>query len=318
MRISLETTRDEQTPYNLRLEIASLTVDRDKIFNIPVYLEHQNGKKMYDVELCGFRVDAETPEEVVSLVEKLLPGLVAGARFPTYVFIARRSRRLYPVYTVGDEVYATTPGGPVFRHVELAKVRDNLTNYLHQIGHLGTPGKSEKLHVRGVRRSNLALTRPIFYLKKRPVIPDENEFWAPVFISNQGNSIYTYAASGRREVDTDQGHEILHLRSQVAQALMADSRLQEDLDLRADRLLPEYWEKVKPTLQTLSTKLTYDSTKFDMYQDGKYLIAVEYRTDEDRYSFYIGYDKEDLRVRAGKDLTRRGIISNPDMVQFVN
>ncbi len=158
----------------------------------------------------------------------------------------------------------------------------------------------------------MGLIRPIFYLKKRAKSGDDNEFWAPVFSSKDGGSIYAYAASARRQVDIDNGHEILRLRSQVAQALIAAGRLNEDYDLRADRLLPQYWEKVKTQLKALAGKLVFNDTKLDIYQEGKYIIAVEHRPDEDRYSFYIGTDVEDLQTRAAQDLLRRGFINKLD------
>jgi hypothetical protein len=318
MRISLKNTLNETIPYNIHLEIAGLTSDRDKQFDIPIYVENINKNTVYDTEVCGFRLEADSPEEVVFLAEKLLPGLVVAGRFPTYIFITRRSRRMYPVYTIQDEVYATTPGGPVFRHIELAKVREYLTSYLRKLGKLGEKGKSEKLHVRGIRKSDLSLTRPLFYLKKRADSPEKNEFWAPVFQSSNGNSIYTYAASARREVDVDGGHEILRLRSQVAQALIADNRLVEDLDLRADRLLPDYWKNVEPTLEAQAMKLSYNGTTCNVYRDGNYKVAVEYRPDEDRYSFYIGHDMDQLCERAAKDLMRRGIIKDSKELQLQN
>ena len=83
--------------------------------------------------------------------------LINLSRLPTYVFIAPRSHKMYPVYTVNDEVFATTPGGPVFKHVELAKVREFLADYLHEIGALGVTDKSEKLHVRGCSTFYLGL-----------------------------------------------------------------------------------------------------------------------------------------------------------------
>ena len=56
---------------------------------------------------------------------------------------------------VGDEVFVTTPGGPVFRDVELAKVRGYLSDYLHTMEELGTADHVETLHVRGVDRNTL-------------------------------------------------------------------------------------------------------------------------------------------------------------------
>ena len=320
MNLFLDKNFEDKTgkvPYLIRIEIASLTIDADTTFRVPVYLS-KNGKSKYNSEVCGFRVEAETIEEMTPLVEKLMRGLVNMARLPTYVFIARRSRQMYPVYTYGDEVLATTPGGPVFRHVELAKVRDYLSEYLHAVGELGVPGKSEKLHVRGVNRASLALIRPIFYLKKRAQGPDENEFWAPAFMADDEGSIYTYAASGKREVDMAGGYEALLLRSQVAQALMADHRLKEDYALRLDRLLPEYWQRVKATLTPHAGQLRCEGMELDLYQAGRVLIACEHRQDEDRYSLYLGKNTEDLRNRTTRDLARRGVIGAKESVQMVH
>lgn len=316
MKISLEQNREANKttfPYLARVEIESITADIDTQFRVPLF-KRVNGKTVYVAEVCGFQVEGDSPETAVELIENLLPGLVNFARLPTYVFIARRSHKMYPVYTRGDEVFATTPGGPLFKHVELAKVREYLSDYMHTTGALGVPGKSEKLHVRGVNRETLALIRPIFYLKKRPQTGDDHEFWAPVFPADDGKSIYTYAASGKREVEIDNGREIFRLRRQVAQALIADKRLKEEDDLRADRLLPEYWEKVKSHLEPLPTQLVFKNQMFNMYQEGNLVVAVEYRREEDRYSFYIGTNVEDLRLRTGKDLVRRGLISDPQEV----
>ena len=318
MNISLVPNKSNptgQVPFLIHAEITSLTIDLDTIFKIPVYL-HTNGRDMYNVELCGFRVEADTPKELTPLVDRLVRGLVNMARLPTYVFIARRSRQMYPVYTVGDEVFATTPGGPVFRHVELAKVREYLSDYLHAIGELGTPGKSDVLHVRGVNMDTLGLMRPIFYLKKRAKNIGDNEFWAPVFLADDGKSIYTYAASGKREVDLAGGYEALLLRTQVAQALIADKRLKENFDLRPDRLLPDYWEQVQATLKLQPVKLVAENITLDVYQNGRGIVAVEHRRDEDRYSLYIGTDINDLRDRMAKDFVRRGLIDQVEAISL--
>jgi hypothetical protein len=316
MKISLEQnpTDNAATPYFVFVEIATLTIDVNTIYHIPVY-KHTNGKIGYNVEICGFQVNADTPEGIVPVTERLIRGLVNMSRLPTYMFIARRSRQTYPVYTVGDEVFATTPGGPVFRHVELAKVREFLTEYLNAVGEIGTPGKSERLRVRGVDVESLSLVRPVFYLKKRPQSKDEAEFWAPVFLSEDKGSIYCYAASGKREIDLSGGYEALLLRNQVAQALIADKRLKDPYDLRPDRLLPDFWERVKKTLKLQPEKLVFGNTTFETYKNGKGIIAVEYREDEDRYSLYIDKDINNLRDRVAQDLVRRGIISNTEAVQ---
>ncbi|MFQ5614795.1 MAG: hypothetical protein ACE5H9_21955, partial [Anaerolineae bacterium] len=199
-------------------------------------------RELYSADVAGFRLQAGNLNYLARLVRQLLPALVNYARLPDYVFIARRSKRIYPVYTYGDEVIATVPGGPVFRHVELAKVRAYLADYLHAAGELGAP----ELHVRGVNRRSLKLLRPVFYLKKR--VPGQAEFWAPVFESLDGRSIYAYVASARREVPIDGGYEVLALRDVCARALMADNRLENIYDLRPDRLWPEAWARLRSTL----------------------------------------------------------------------
>ncbi|MBN1219800.1 MAG: hypothetical protein JXM69_12800 [Anaerolineae bacterium] len=317
MKISLEKNakRDNQAvPYYVEAELSSITIDLDT-YRIPVY-KHTNGKTGYNVEICGFQVSADTPEQMVPVTERLIRGLINMARLPTYVFIARRSRQMYPVYTIGDEVFATTRGGPVFRHVELAKVREYLAEYLNAMSIIGTPGMSERLRVRGVDTNSLGLVRPIFYLKKRPQSEDENEFWAPVFLADDQGSIYTYAASGKREIDLAGGYEALLLRSQVAQALIADSRLKDQYDLRPDRLLPDYWARVKNTFSLQPEKLVFDDAAFEIYRNGKFVVAAEHRTDEDRYSLYLGQNLDDLRDRTAKDLVRRGLITHPEVVKL--
>lgn len=316
MKISLEQNQADSVdriPYLIRTEITSLTIDLDTVFRIPVH-RHRNGQEMYNAEVCGFRVEAGSPAELTPLVERLVRGLVNMARLPTYVFIARRSRQMYPVYTVGDEVFATTPGGPVFRHIELAKVREYLSDYLHAVKELGTPGKSDTLHVRGINMATLALIRPIFYLKKRPQHPSDNEFWAPVFVADDGKSIYTYAASGKREVDLAGGYEALLLRTQVAQALKADKRLQENFELRPDRLLPDYWVQVRATLKPYPARLVANEA-LEIFQNGRGLVAVEHRRDEDRYSLYMGRDINDLWERTAKDFLRRGLIDRLEEIK---
>ena len=72
---------------------------------------------------------------------------------------------------------------------------------------MGNDGLSDKLHVRGVNMHTLGLRRPVMYLKKR--VPGEVDFWAPVFESGDGERIYTYAASARREVTIGEGQEVL-------------------------------------------------------------------------------------------------------------
>jgi hypothetical protein len=290
--------------WRLVADVAGLVAGAVGPVRIPVHRDAQDAP--YNVEVCGFRLEADDPGDLVRPVGRLLRGLTNAARLPTFVFVARRSHRLYPVYAIGDEVLATTPGGPVFRHVELSQVRDRLTDYLHAVGELGAPGKSDVLHVRGVARTSLSLVRPLFYLKKRPRAACEHEFWAPVFPSSDGHGIHTYAASGRREVDLAGGHEVLLLRRQVAQALQADGRLHEDLDLQADRLLPGLWDRVAETVMPHVAMLTTPSCEYPVFRAGRDMMAVERRRGEDRYTLHLGRDLADLRRRMGADLVRRG------------
>lgn len=303
----------EKIPYFAHVEIATLTIDSGSVFQVPVHLKQRAGRKIYDVEICGFRLETNTLDNIPELVEKLLSGLVNMTRLPSYVFIARRSRGIYPVYTVGNEVFATTPGGPVFRHVELAKVREYLNDYLHEMGILGRPGMSDKLHVRGVNTKTLGVIRPIFYLKKR--VPGETEFWAPVFLSDDGGNIYTFAASAKRTVPVEGGKEILNLHRIVAEVLITDNRLHKVYDLRPERLFPEQWEQLKNILTPLDKYITISDIQIPLYRNGGAFIGLESRLDENRYSLFLGEDIEDVRSRVVRSFTRRGVFDNLITVQ---
>jgi hypothetical protein len=244
------------------------------------------------------------------------------ACLPDYVFIARRSQRIYPVYTIGDEVVATTPGGPQFRDVELAKVREHLTDYATIIGELGAPGKSDKLHVRGVSRRTLALRRPVFYLKKR--VPGQADFWAPVFEVEDRPVIYAYVASARREVPVDAGLEVLTLRDKCAEALAHDKRLIHNCDLRVDRMMPGYWDRVRSTLtpETRCFKVgqsaTHNGVEIPLYRNGQVALAAEYRASEDRWGLFVGNDLEDVRERLARDYVRRGLVDSVESVRLTS
>jgi hypothetical protein len=256
------------------------------------------------VNLCGFELSSSHPESLPNKINEFLPRLISLARLPTYMFIARQAGGLYPVYTHDDEVFATVPGGPVFRHVELAKVREYLSDYLHSAGILGEKGLSDKLHVRGVNMNTLGLRRPIFYLKKR--VPDEVDFWAPVFEAGDAKNIYAYAASERRDVPIAAGDEVLLLRRTVANALKQHNRLADSYDLRPDRLFPEYWERLKETLTEIDP-IEANGVELPVYQNGDALIAVEGRPEEGRYGLFLGKDLDDLRDRITVDFERRSI-----------
>jgi hypothetical protein len=313
MKLTLEphSNGDEQTvPFHVRVDIVTATIDAGSIFYVPVEVKYQGMKKIFAVNIAGWVLESERPEALPGKIGSFLPRLISLARLPTYLFIARRAGGIYPVYTVGSEVFATTPGGPVFRHVELAKVREYLTDYLHAAGVLGEKGLSDKLHTRGLNMKTLGLRRPIFYLKKR--VPGEVDFWAPVFESGDGKHIYCYAADERREVPMIGGVEVLYLQQMVATALKTDRRLNDKFDLRLDRLFPEQWERLKKTLQPREP-LIVNGLTLPVYENGNALIALEERADEERFSLYLGKDEEDLRARVAVDLARRGIlvIGNP-------
>jgi hypothetical protein len=272
--ISNEGVDAAQIPYTVRLEILTRTVDAGSVFEMPVRLDYSGVGKQYVVNVCGFQQTAVHPEALPQLAGSLVNRLIHLARLPSYVFIARRAREIYPVYTVDNEVYATTPGGPLFRHVELAKVREYLADYLNTIGILGKDGLSDKLHARGVNLRTLGLRRPVFYLKKRVI--GQTDFWAPVFESDDGKTIYTYAANARREAPISDGQEVLTLREVVALALQADGRLPDRDDLRPDRLFPDYWARLEATLRPEGS-VAVNGFQLPLYSGSHAWLALESR-----------------------------------------
>ena len=307
MKIDVISNKRREQPYTLEVTIQTLTIDAGSVFEVPVKASFDSGTKLLEIDLCGFLLRAKRVEELPQKVAAMLQGLENYSRFPSYVFIARRAGGLYPVYTIENEVVATTPGGPVFRHVELAKVREYLTDYLHDIGVLGTVGSSDKLHARGVNPRTLGLMRPIFYLKKR--VPGTTEFWAPVFESDDGKIVYTYAANARRDTPASSGPEILMLRETVAEALRADGRLNDLHDLRADRLFPEHWQQLK-SLLTAEGSFTVEDREVALFRTTSEWVGALLRPDEQRYSLYVGKDEDDVAWRVERDLLRRGLLEN--------
>ena len=290
-----------------RIEINSVTIDTDSVFEVPVYVEVHNGQPRFNLEMCGFRVEVYDANRLAAVAEKLMTGLINMSRLPSYVFIARHAGGIYPVYTVDNEVFATTPGGPVFRHVELAKVREFLSDYLHDVGLLGKKGLNDKLHVRGINMKTLGLRRPIFYLKKR--VPGQTDFWAPVFESGDGKRIYTFAANARREAPIAGGQEVIFLRELVAQALLTDKRLHDLHDLRPDRLFPAYWERLEMALEPQGS-IQVGPMEMPVYSNNYVWIGVEMRPEEARYSLFVGKDASDIQRRALIDFARRGLVAN--------
>lgn len=282
---------------------------RNHQFSIPV-TQKVNGKTMYSAQMCGFQVESDRKQDMPRLVRYLLKNLINVGRLPDYVFIANRAKRIYPVYTIGSDVAVTTPNGPLFRHVELAKVREYLTDYLHTTKILGKDGKSDKLHVRGINRHTLGLRSPLFYLKK--YTENEERFWAPVFENGDSTGIYVNAADNRRDVAKEEGKEVVQLVKLVSELLLTQNRISNRNDLRADRLKSNYWEMVKNTLTETDSTIAAGGQTLTVYKSGSDYIAVEARGREsgetlDRFGLYLGSSESDLRDRVITDFKRRGL-----------
>jgi hypothetical protein len=313
MKITLEKNTGERSakvPYTAMIQIVTATIDAGTTFELPVHVEHLGQTKAYYAEPCGFRVEGDKPEQITAQLGHLLPSLISTARFPSYVFVARNAGYHFPVYTIGNEVFATTTGGPQFRHVELAKVREYLTDYLNTIGIIGEGGVDDKLHVRGVDTKTLEMVRPLFYLKKR--IAGQTDFWAPAFFSAESTTndaiLYTYAASARRETPYDQARGIFVLRDIVAEALIADKRLSASYDLRIDRVFDETWRELQAYLGSNSAEITISNHTLPVYAspDGLY-VAAERRIDENRYNLYLGGTLDGVKTAITRNFVRRGI-----------
>lgn len=295
-------------PYIARVEIVSATMAVGTVYQIPVFVEYAGLQKTFGVDVCGFRVTGKHPQQLTEPLHRLLHGLVNASRLPDYVFIARRARAVFPVYTIDHEVMAITKNGPYFKHVELAKVREYLTDFLHQAGVLGEKGLSDKLHVRGVSQTTLGLRRPIFYLKKR--ITGQTDFWAPVFQAADGKTIFTFAVNQRRSVPKANGMEVLDLWELVAEKLIADGRLQTKFDLRPDRLYGTHWHEIKAHLYA-ERPLHINQIELPQFRDGLNWLAVEPRPDEERFGLFLGSSAADLAQRVWADFQRRGLLDNP-------
>ncbi len=292
-------------PYIAHVECRAI-VNRGPEFHIPVRAAYVGMKKTLSVEVAGFRLMTEHLNAVPAHVERLIEGITRSARIPHYVFIARDAGTVFPVYTIGDEVLAPTPNGPLFQHVELAVVRQRLSDYLHDIKVLGANGRTDKFHVRGVHRHSLQLIRPKFYLKKR--ISGETDFWAPVFGSVDSPRIYAYASNARREAVIDEGREVLALRGMVAKVLKDDGRLSDPFDLRPDRMFADLWDALSATLTQVDNAIQVNGVTLPLYKtDDDTFIGLEVRPNEERYSLFLGADRDEVEARARHDFSRRGI-----------
>ena len=107
MKVYLEqNSENSAVSYIANIEVSTVTIDINTHFRVPIH-ERTNGKTRYTANVCGFAVEGDDPDIVVGFIEKLVSRLINMARLPTYVFIARRSHKMYPVYTYGvsQEVY---------------------------------------------------------------------------------------------------------------------------------------------------------------------------------------------------------------------
>ncbi|MEM7031138.1 MAG: hypothetical protein AAF629_16365 [Chloroflexota bacterium] len=308
MKFSLEqnTAENKDTvPYFVRVEFLSSTIDLSNTLHIPVYPKLFHERDVYIAEACGYQVHAEELDQIPALVFRLLQGMIAANRLPSYAFVARYSRNIHLVYTIGDEVTVKIPNGPSFRHVELAKVREYLSDYLRQTGLLGTRNQPDKLHARGIHRKSLALIRPIFYLKKRSPAEEKNDFWAPVFLSDDRSNIYAFAANQKRATPVKCGHEIFDLYTKVTNALIADNRLQSPFDLQIDRLFPEQLNQLKGNITKLDEMIRHNEITIPVYQNGPLYLSIEDRPDEERYNLHLADSLSELRQRIRHRLENR-------------
>jgi hypothetical protein len=297
MKIELKKSPDTPVyPYSLAIDLTHDVVHSKTAYEVPV--KSKDGKHI--ITVFGFQTGSENPERLPNLAGALFGGLINVARLPNYAFVARAAKRVYPVYTIQSEVMVVTPNGPIFRHVELAKVREYLTDYLQDSKILGP---EDKLHVRGIA-DDLSLSRPVFYLKSRK--PGVSNFWAPVFISADKKTIFAYAANGKREVEVKGGSEVFALRYQVAKALIADNRLDECDELRIDRLFPDTWEQMKAGMSR-EGEIAVSSQTIEVYKDGDMFVALETREGGERFGLYTAETLEAVTAKVEADYARRGL-----------
>ena len=318
MKYSLEhntAANKDVVPYFVQVEFISSTLDLSNLLHIPVFPKLFHDRDIFVAEACGYQVHSENVEEIPAMVARLLKGMIVANRLPSYAFVARHSRNIHLVYTIGNEVSVKIPHGPSFRHIELAKVREYLSDYLRQTGLLGTQNQPDKLHARGIHRISLALIRPIFYFKKRSTIPGKNDFWAPVFLSDDQSSIYTFAASEKRVAPLNNGNEILDLYDTVTQALIQDGRLQTPYDLQIDRLFPHQLEALKVNLTQLDPMIDSKGGAIPVYQNSQICFGIEDRPYEDRYNLYLAKTLSDLEDKIKYHLPHHSADSGQVWVQ---
>lgn len=309
------------TAYVTHIEGLQEGLQKQRELHIPLSTFKQNGQLCYRAALGGHYLQATNPSELAGLIRRWLASVIHFGRLPDYVFIARKIGLMYPVYTVGSEVCAVVSNsGPVFRHVELAKVREYLRDYLRSLPNFQT---GDPLHIRGIHQRTLALKRPALYFRKR--IFRQTEFWAPVFENTAGDALYAYAVNARREAPKTNGLEILQLHQQVSQALQNDHRLEQACDLRLERLQAAYWFRLKAKLTSLPEEIIVAGQALSAYQSpltpSRFLVVeacqetpaaatpTEAPSDAVRYNLFLGDSLEDAHRRVIQDFIRRKMIT---------
>ena len=77
MKVYLEQNSGNNTvPYIADIEVSTVTIDINTHFRVPIY-ERSNGKTRYTANVCGFAVEGDDPDVVVSFIEKLVPRLIS-------------------------------------------------------------------------------------------------------------------------------------------------------------------------------------------------------------------------------------------------
>lgn len=304
-----ETFPDPQVSHVARVDELQRLLDSEPL-QIPIYRYEQGSVRLYSLHLCGMSRSTPRLELIPRLLRKAIIRFTNFRRLPSYVFIARHTRELYPVYTIGSEVCAITSSGPIFQHVELAKVREYLSEYRLRAAH-GRLDVTDKLHVRGVDPKTLGLIRPLAYLRKR--VYAQTDFWAPVFLHHNGDSIYTFAANARRETPVTNGLEIFDLCTTVGKALRDDNRLQETHDLRPDRLLQTYWDMIETQLHKLPDTIVVAGRDLEVYRHplDETFIVLEPRADEVRYNLFLGNTIAEAHRYTIGDFLQRDAIFPP-------
>ena len=101
--------------------------------------------------------------------------------------------------------------------------------------------------------------------------------------------------------------EVFDLWGKVANALMADGRLNNTFDLRPDRLYSTHWQEIEAHLYT-EEPLQINQFELPQYRDGLHWVAVEPRPEEERFGLFLGRTAQDLAQRVRADFQRRGLL----------